>query len=49
MAAVATMLGMLAHGMVDTVWYRPQVSILWWLMIATVASYYRPTETEQQS
>lgn len=39
MAAVATMVGMLAHGLVDTVWYRPQVSTLWWLMIATVASY----------
>lgn len=39
MAAVATMIGMLAHGMVDTVWYRPQVSTLWWLMIAMVASY----------
>jgi putative inorganic carbon (HCO3(-)) transporter len=22
------------------VWYRPQVSTLWWLMIALVASYY---------
>ncbi|NJR59943.1 MAG: putative bicarbonate transporter, IctB family [Cyanobacteria bacterium CRU_2_1] len=40
MATVATMLGMLAHGLVDTVWYRPQVSTLWWLMIAIVASYY---------
>ena len=47
MAAVTTMLGMLAHGAVDTVWYRPQVSMLWWLMIATVASYYRPAEPEQ--
>ncbi|MDX2212085.1 MAG: IctB family putative bicarbonate transporter [Oculatellaceae cyanobacterium bins.114] len=40
MAAIATMTGMLAHGLVDTVWYRPQVSTLWWLMIAIVASYY---------
>lgn len=39
MAAAATMFGMLAHGLVDTVWYRPQVSTLWWLMIAIVASY----------
>lgn len=39
MAAVATMVGMMSHGMVDTVWYRPQVSTLWWLMIAVVASY----------
>ncbi len=37
--AIATMLGMLSHGLVDTVWYRPQMSTLWWLMIALVASY----------
>ncbi|WAL59180.1 IctB family putative bicarbonate transporter [Thermocoleostomius sinensis] len=40
MAAVANMVGMLAHGLVDTVWYRPQVSTLWWLTIALIASYY---------
>lgn len=39
-AALATMAGMLVHGLVDTIWYRPQVSILWWLMLALVASYY---------
>ena len=37
--AIATLLGMLAHGTVDTVWYRPEVSTLWWLMVALVASY----------
>ena len=42
MAAIATMFGMLAHGLVDTVWYRPQVSTLWWLMVALVASFYQP-------
>ena len=42
MAAIATMMGMLGHGMFDTVWYRPQVSTLWWLMLALVASYYQP-------
>lgn len=42
MAALATMVGMLAHGAVDTVWYRPQVSTLWWLMLALVTSFYRP-------
>ncbi len=46
MAALASMLGMLAHGMVDTVWYRPQVSLLWWLMIALVASYYQPAQAD---
>ncbi len=39
MAALATMLGMLTHGLVDTIWYRPEVATLWWLMIAIVASY----------
>lgn len=49
MAAVATLVGMLAHGLVDTVWYRPQVSTLWWLVIATIASYYtapQPVDAE---
>jgi putative inorganic carbon (HCO3(-)) transporter len=40
MAAIATMIGMLVHGLVDTIWFRPQVSTLWWLMLAIVASYY---------
>jgi len=42
MAAIAIMIGMLGHGLFDTVWYRPQVSTLWWLMLAIVASYYHP-------
>ncbi|WP_008309839.1 IctB family putative bicarbonate transporter [Leptolyngbya sp. PCC 6406] len=40
MAAIATQAGMLIQGLVDTIWYRPQVSTLWWLMLAIVASYY---------
>ncbi|NER78264.1 MAG: putative bicarbonate transporter, IctB family [Leptolyngbya sp. SIO1D8] len=39
-AALATMVGMLVHGLVDTIWYRPQVSTLWWMMLALVTSYY---------
>ncbi|MBE9124655.1 MULTISPECIES: IctB family putative bicarbonate transporter [unclassified Coleofasciculus] len=39
-AAIAAMAGILTHGLVDTVWYRPQVSTLWWLMVAIIASYY---------
>jgi putative inorganic carbon (hco3(-)) transporter len=46
MAAIATMVGMVFHGLVDTVWYRPQVSTLWWLMIALVASFYVPPEVK---
>lgn len=42
MAAIASLVGMLSHGLVDTVWYRPQVNTLWWLMIALIASYYVP-------
>ena len=40
MAAIATILGMMAHGVVDTVWYRPEVNTLWWFAVAIVASYY---------
>lgn len=40
--AIAAMSGMLAHGFVDTVWYRPEVNTLWWLMIAIIASYKEP-------
>ena len=32
--------GMLTHVLVDTVWYRPEISTLWWFMVALVASYY---------
>ncbi|MEW6493768.1 MAG: IctB family putative bicarbonate transporter [Cyanobacteriota bacterium] len=42
MGAIASMFGMLAHGFVDTVWYRPQVNTLWWLTIAIIASFYIP-------
>ncbi len=38
-AAIAGMAGLLAHGFVDTVWYRPQISTLWWLMVALIASH----------
>jgi putative inorganic carbon (HCO3(-)) transporter len=38
--AIAAIIGMMAHGLVDTVWYRPQINTLWWLMVAIVASYY---------
>ncbi len=44
--AISAMFGMLAHGLVDTVWYRPEVNTLWWLMVAIVASYYIPPSTD---
>lgn len=40
MGAIASIAGMLAHGFVDTVWFRPAVNTIWWLMVALVASYY---------
>lgn len=39
-AAIASLLGMLAHGTFDTVLYRPEVNTIWWFMIALIASYY---------
>lgn len=39
-AAIAILVGMLGHGLVDTVWYRPEVNTLWWLTVAVIASYY---------
>lgn len=46
--AIATLLGMLAHNTVDTVWYRPEINTLWWLMVALIASYYRPLPEPDQ-
>jgi putative inorganic carbon (HCO3(-)) transporter len=40
MAAIAGMSGLLVHGFVDTVWYRPQISTLWWFLVAVIASQY---------
>ncbi|MDJ0618594.1 MAG: IctB family putative bicarbonate transporter [Calothrix sp. MO_192.B10] len=47
MGAIAAMVGMLAHGLVDTVWYRPSVNTLWWLMVGLVASYWTPLTQNQ--
>ncbi|MEO1619527.1 MAG: IctB family putative bicarbonate transporter [Cyanobacteria bacterium J06632_3] len=32
--------GLLMQGAFDTVWYRPQLSTLWWMLLAIVASFY---------
>ncbi|MGB8702961.1 MAG: IctB family putative bicarbonate transporter [Thermosynechococcaceae cyanobacterium] len=42
-AALAGMGGLLMHGTVDTVFYRPQVLTLWWMMAAIVTSYFTPS------
>ncbi len=43
-ASIAGISGMLAHGLVDTVWYRPQLMTLWWLMVGIIASFYIPRQ-----
>lgn len=40
--AIAGIVGILAHGLVDTVWYRPQISTLWWFLVALIASQSSP-------
>jgi putative inorganic carbon (HCO3(-)) transporter len=45
--ALATVAGMLAHGIVDTIWFRPEVNSLWWLMVAIIASYWTPITLNQ--
>jgi putative inorganic carbon (HCO3(-)) transporter len=42
--AIAAMAGLFSHGLFDTVLYRPEVNILWWLTFALIASYYRGAE-----
>ena len=32
--------GLLIQGTFDTVWYRPQLSTLWWMLLGIVASFY---------
>jgi putative inorganic carbon (HCO3(-)) transporter len=38
MGALASMVGMMIHGIVDTVWYRPELATVWWLMVALVVA-----------
>ena len=37
-AALASIAGLATQGLVDTVWYRPQVNTLWWLCVAIIAA-----------
>ena len=39
-AAIAATASLGFHGFVDTVWYRPQISTAWWLILAIIASFY---------
>lgn len=38
--AIAATVGLLVHGVVDTVWYRPSIHTLWWFMLGIIASQY---------
>lgn len=45
--AIAGCAGLLTHGFADTVWFRPQVNTLWWMLIALIASYYETVNNDQ--
>ncbi|WP_019498605.1 IctB family putative bicarbonate transporter [Pseudanabaena sp. PCC 6802] len=38
-ASLSIIVGLMAQGLFDTIWYRPQVQIIWWLAIALIASF----------
>jgi putative inorganic carbon (hco3(-)) transporter len=44
--AIGAMVGLFGQGIVDTVWYRPQVNILWWMAVAIIASFYSALPTD---
>jgi putative inorganic carbon (HCO3(-)) transporter len=44
MGALAAIAGLLVHGAVDTVWYRPPVSTLWWFLMAMIAGQWASAE-----
>ena len=46
-AAIAATVGLLVHGVVDTVWYRPSIHTLWWLMLGILAAQYPEAENRQ--
>ncbi len=45
-AAIAATVSLAFHGIVDTVWYRPQINTIWWLILAIIASFYDDLESE---
>jgi putative inorganic carbon (HCO3(-)) transporter len=42
LAGITSLAGMLTHGFVDTVWYRPEINTIWWLTVGIIASSYQP-------
>jgi putative inorganic carbon (HCO3(-)) transporter len=47
MAAIVSTVSTFCQGAVDTVWYRPAVQTLWWLMAAIIASFYQPVAVDE--
>lgn len=47
-SAIAAMSGILAHGIAETVWFRPEVNTLWWLSVAIIASQYPKLGSDEQ-
>jgi putative inorganic carbon (HCO3(-)) transporter len=39
LAAIASLVGLLGHGLVDTVWYRPEIYTVWWMTVALISSW----------
>ncbi|MEL7332674.1 MAG: IctB family putative bicarbonate transporter [Cyanobacteria bacterium J06560_2] len=47
-AALGAVAGLLVQGAFDTVWYRPQLSTLWWMLLGIIASYYADARVEER-
>lgn len=45
LGAIAAIIGMMGHGLVDTVFYRPQVQFIFWLAVSLIVAL--PSDTEQ--
>jgi putative inorganic carbon (HCO3(-)) transporter len=45
LAAIVAIIGMMAHGLVDTVFFRPQVHFIFWLCVAIIVAL--PDESKQ--
>ncbi|MEM8720949.1 MAG: IctB family putative bicarbonate transporter [Cyanobacteria bacterium P01_G01_bin.39] len=46
--AIAATASLAFHGFVDTVWYRPQINTVWWLLMAIIASFYDDYRSDRQ-
>lgn len=44
LTALVSIVGILLHGFVDTVFFRPQIQFTFWIMVATIRGYYDTRE-----